>query len=396
MLKKESMNTKTRRKTVRTGLALASCLLLASPLQAFADEGLSAADTSSLPVYEIDLNDQHPFETLKEEAIRKYISTVPTMKLSDIDMNASTMEVSYFDQNNKGLQTIQISLSLVSAADAENASPTATSYVEKAAIKMTGEKKPQIILKSQEVTVDLGSTFSYTDNIGYITSPTGELPASIQETDNVDVNTEGSYTVTVSVADGLSKQSSVSYTVNVKKPAEVVRAEEEAAKSEEEKQKEAEQQAQQEEEAKADETLAGAADISNVTTSTPASITYAGTPDHATGDSGNAYPWGQCTWYAYERRHQLGLPCGSYFGNGGAWAASAASYGYAVDNNPQVGDVVVFAPGQAGASAFYGHVAVVEAVSGDSIVISESNARGLGVISTRAVSDAYSYQYIHS
>jgi surface antigen len=320
------------------------------------------------------------------------------MKESDIDVASSTMEVSYFDQSSKGLQTVQISLSLIPSSTNTNANATAITYSEKAAIKMTGRKKPQIILKSDKVTIDLGSTFNYTDNIGYITSATGVLPASIQESDNVDVNTEGTYTVTLSVADGLSTGSTVSYTVEVKKPAEVVRAEEEAAR----KQQEEEEQKKQEEEAKAaeeetaqTETAAASTDTSGTLT-TSANITYAGTADHATGDSGNAYPWGQCTWYAYERRHQLGLPCGSYFGNAGAWAASAASYGYAVDSNPQVGDVVVFAPGQAGASAFYGHVAVVEAVEGDSIVISESNARGLGVISTRTVSNASAYEYIHN
>ena len=43
-------------------------------------------------------------------------------------------------------------------------------------------------------------------------------------------------------------------------------------------------------------------------------------PDHATGDTGLAYSFSQCTWWAYTRRHQLGLPVGSRFGNGAQWA----------------------------------------------------------------------------
>ncbi len=53
---------------------------------------------------------------------------------------------------------------------------------------------------------------------------------------------------------------------------------------------------------------------------------------------------------------------------------------------PGVGDVVVFAPGQEGADGYYGHVAIVEHVNDDgSILISESNVRGLGVISNRVI-----------
>lgn len=124
----------------------------------------------------------------------------------------------------------------------------------------------------------------------------------------------------------------------------------------------------------------------DTTTSTPA----------ATGDSGNAYPWGQCTWWAYVRRHQLGLPVGSYFGNGQAWASSAARLGYSVDATPTVGAIIVFAPGQAGADLTYGHVAIVEQVHADgSITISESNAQGLGVISNRTLANSNQYTYIH-
>lgn len=39
-------------------------------------------------------------------------------------------------------------------------------------------------------------------------------------------------------------------------------------------------------------------------------------PNHVTGDVGNAYAFSQCTWWAYVRRHQLGLPVGSHMGNG--------------------------------------------------------------------------------
>lgn len=130
------------------------------------------------------------------------------------------------------------------------------------------------------------------------------------------------------------------------------------------------------------------------TTDIPAD-TSTSTPT-ATGDSGNAYPWGQCTWWAYVRRHQLGLPVGSYFGNGQAWAASAARLGYSVSHQPTVGAIIVFQPGQAGADLTYGHVAIVEQAHGDgSITISESNAQGLGVISNRTLTDATQYTYIH-
>lgn len=108
-------------------------------------------------------------------------------------------------------------------------------------------------------------------------------------------------------------------------------------------------------------------------------------PGFSSGDSGNAYPWGQCTWWAYVRRHQLGLPVGSYFGDGAQWANSARAHGYRVDQTPSVGAVIVFAPGQDGADPVYGHVAIVEAVYGNRILISESNARGLGVISNRTL-----------
>lgn len=120
-------------------------------------------------------------------------------------------------------------------------------------------------------------------------------------------------------------------------------------------------------------------------------------PNHDTGDIGNAYEFSQCTWWVYVRRHQLGLPVGSHFGNGCQWAASARSYGYWVDNTPRhVGDIIVFAAGQEGSDSYYGHVAIVEQINPDgSIVTSESGSSLNGATYSRTLTNVSDFQYIH-
>lgn len=81
--------------------------------------------------------------------------------------------------------------------------------------------------------------------------------------------------------------------------------------------------------------------------------------DHSA--SGNAYSWGQCTWYV----KTVAPWVGTYWGNGADWGYSAAADGYRVDSTPTVGSVVVFAAGQHGFSAQYGHVGYVESVNDD-------------------------------
>jgi surface antigen len=113
--------------------------------------------------------------------------------------------------------------------------------------------------------------------------------------------------------------------------------------------------------------------------------------------AGNRYSYGQCTWYAYERRLQLGMPVGGLWGNAYSWAYSAQAAGYLVDGNPTVGAVMQNSGG-------YGHVAVVEAVNpGVSVTISEMNAYrfgggwnrvGHGDISWSEATSGY-YRYIH-
>ena len=119
-------------------------------------------------------------------------------------------------------------------------------------------------------------------------------------------------------------------------------------------------------------------------------------PEHATGDSGNAYPYSQCTWWAYLRRHQLGLPAGSYFGDGADWAESARRLGYWVDRTPRQGDIMVFRRGQNGASPVHGHVAIVEKVNKDgSVSTSECGASYHGRPFHRIIKNTGDYRYIH-
>ena len=118
---------------------------------------------------------------------------------------------------------------------------------------------------------------------------------------------------------------------------------------------------------------------------------YAG---YRAGSVGNRYAYGNCTWYAYERRAAMGMAVGSFWGNGGSWAYSARAAGYAVNNTPSYGAVLV----EAGSP---GHVAVVESVAADgTVVVSEMNNGaygGFNIINNRTISagQAAVYQYIH-
>ncbi|ARB78818.1 MULTISPECIES: glucosaminidase domain-containing protein [Staphylococcus] len=113
--------------------------------------------------------------------------------------------------------------------------------------------------------------------------------------------------------------------------------------------------------------------------------------------SKNFYPQGQCTWYVYNRLQQFNLYVDGSMGNGGDWAVRARDKGYQVSNHPSEHTAVSFKPGQLNADRYYGHVAFVEKVNSDgSIIISESNVKGLGVISYRKINanQAETLQYI--
>lgn len=120
----------------------------------------------------------------------------------------------------------------------------------------------------------------------------------------------------------------------------------------------------------------------------------------AGASAGNRYAFGNCTWYAFNRRAELGKPIGSYWGNAATWAAYARVAGYAVNGTPAAGAVMQNSGGYGG----FGHVSVVErVVPGKYVRISEMNAYRAGGGFNRVDfynvpwSDAMSgvYSYIH-
>lgn len=94
-------------------------------------------------------------------------------------------------------------------------------------------------------------------------------------------------------------------------------------------------------------------------------------PSVAVYGSYNGYDYGFCTWYAANRRAQLGREVPGNLGNANTWAVIAASFGIPTGPTPAVGAVAVKharAPG---------HVGIVEAVNADgSFWMSEMNSYG--------------------
>lgn len=105
---------------------------------------------------------------------------------------------------------------------------------------------------------------------------------------------------------------------------------------------------------------------------------------------GNRYYFGECTYYAYNRRVSLGLPVGSFWGNANTWSARARASGFLVNHSPSAGAIFQTTAG------YYGHVGVVESVNPDgTITISEMNYQGWNHVDRRTIANPGAYNYIH-
>ena len=107
----------------------------------------------------------------------------------------------------------------------------------------------------------------------------------------------------------------------------------------------------------------------------------------------NGYDYGYCTWYASNRRAEIGRPIPANLGNAITWKSRSQLAGIPVGNVPQAGAVIWTPPRD-----YYGHVGFVEEVFPDgSARISEMNVRGWGVRSEKVLTPAQAagYSYIY-
>lgn len=98
-------------------------------------------------------------------------------------------------------------------------------------------------------------------------------------------------------------------------------------------------------------------------------------PKEGRAGSGHRFPYGYCTWYVAQKRY---VPWG---GNAGTWLYNARASGYRTGKTPAVGSIVVTTENR-----YYGHVALVERVTGDVITVSEMNYIGWSKKSVRQLS----------
>jgi hypothetical protein len=96
-------------------------------------------------------------------------------------------------------------------------------------------------------------------------------------------------------------------------------------------------------------------------------------PEGANNGSLGRFFYGQCTYWANMRYHQLTGNWVTWLGDAWQWEGGAMSAGWNVSSQPHVPSIIVLQPGVQG-SGGYGHVAVVESInSNGSVTTSDWN-----------------------
>lgn len=94
-------------------------------------------------------------------------------------------------------------------------------------------------------------------------------------------------------------------------------------------------------------------------------------PVVSSGGGAYRFAYGNCTYWANMRYHELTGYWIPWLGNAWEWSYGASSSGWTVSATPHVPSIIVLQPGVEGASG-YGHVAVVERINSDGSVLTSN------------------------
>lgn len=187
-----------------------------------AEETANPFTSNALPVITVDAQEEDPYTEIKNEVIKQR-ALLGGYDLNYISLEKSVADITGFDRNATGIQTVTVKVNLASTGDKEVEKRLGYSFVQKVVVKLTQDSAPVVQLKSDAVTVNNGDTFNASSYISYINDDSGILPV-LSVSGEVDMDKDGEYPVTYTVSDTAGHTASAVLTVTVKTPVEVAAA----------------------------------------------------------------------------------------------------------------------------------------------------------------------------
>ena len=184
-----------------------------------AEETANPFTSNALPVITVDAQVEDPYTAIKNEVIKQR-ALLGGYDLNYISLEKSVADITGFDRNATGIQTVTVKVNLASTGDKEVEKRLGYSFVQKVVVKLKQDSAPVVQLKSDAVTVNNGDTFNASSYISYINDDSGILPV-LSVSGEVDMDKDGEYPVTYTVSDTAGHTSSAVLTVTVKTPVEV-------------------------------------------------------------------------------------------------------------------------------------------------------------------------------
>ena len=217
----KSMQKHGKRRAAYTIASIAGMIAL-SGIRTTSVSAQSAAAASRLELIQISAQDTAPAETIKTRMLENRIQLDPSVRAEDVSGKDSRIEMTGFNRTRTGLQTVCAQIYLDNGKD----SSLRSSFTEKTTILVKRENTPQIVLKSNQVTVNNGDAFNPFSYISYLNDDSRFLPA-VKVQGKVNMDEDGDYKVRYTAVDLGGNEAYADLKVSVRTPEEVIQAREE-------------------------------------------------------------------------------------------------------------------------------------------------------------------------